>query len=212
MPGQPRKHHYVPQFYLANFTVAGNAEGRLFVFDKSEKKQWKSTPKGTAHKRDFHKAELGAGEDPMIVEKKLGEIEGQWSRAVRSVIENESLPNDESFGDLMLFGAFMAVRVPRIRDTLSQTLDRLSKSQIQLMLATAEGRAFFRRIVEEQGNQKLSDDEFQKLVAFGLSRDYDVNFDQTWHVQQMLRMGIQLAPFSVCGSGPCGSPRTMLLV
>lgn len=193
MAGQPRKHHYVPQFYLAGFTKNGCKDGELYVLDKERGKIWTSTPKGSAHKRDFHAIEPAPGGDPMGVEKSLAQVEGQWSAALAAVIDKRVLPEDDSFGDLMMFVAFMAVRVVRIRNILSNFIDRVSKAEIQLMLATKEGQEHFRKTLEELGHE-MSDDEFEQLVSFGKGDEYDVNFEQTWHVQEMVRMAVTHAP------------------
>ena len=193
MAGQPRKHHFVPQFYLAGFTQSDSKDGDLFVLDKERKATWKSTPKGTAHKRDFHAIDDKAGGDAMAIEKKLAHLEGQWSAVLADVIETRAIPEDESFGDLMMFVAFMAVRVPPIRNILSDFIDRLSKAQINMMLSTKEGQASFRKTLADLGHTMI-DEEFERLVEFGRSEEYDVNYEQTWHVQEMVRMGITLAP------------------
>ncbi len=153
MAGQPRKHHYVPQFYLAGFTKNDCKEGDLYVLDKEQGKTWKSTPKGSAHKRDFHAIDPEPGGDPMAVEKAMAQVEGQWSAALADVIEKKALPEDESFGDLMMFVAFMAVRVMRIRDIVSDGIDRVSKAEIQLTLATENGREHFRKTLAELGHE-----------------------------------------------------------
>jgi hypothetical protein len=191
---QPRKHHFIPQFYLAGFSASGQADGDLYVLDQRQRKRWKSTPKGTAHKRDFHTTDFGPNEDPMVIEKKLADFEGRWANVVRLVIENRSLPEDQLFADLMFFVAFMAVRVPRIRATLSQFFDGVVKSLIHATLSTPGGMASFRRSIEEQTGRKLTDQEFNQYRTFGLSQQYDADFDQTWHVQEMLQMGVYLAP------------------
>jgi hypothetical protein len=193
LTGQPRRHHYVPQFYLAGFTKNNSKKGDLHVLDKERGKTWKSTPRGTAHKWDFHAIDAGPDGDAMAIEKALGRLEGQWSASLASVIASESLPDGDSFGDLMMFLAFMAVRVPRIRDILSDFIDRVSKAEIQLMLATSEGKSHFRRSLADLGHA-MSDEEFEQLVQFGRSGQYDVNFEQTWHVQEMVRMAATLAP------------------
>ncbi len=193
MGDQPRKHHFVPEFYLAGFTIADTRDAVLYVLDKDQLRQWPSTPRQTAHKRDFHAIDPRNGSDPMVVEKALSQLEGKWASTLRSVVQNQKLPADDSFGDLMVFVAFMAVRVLRIRDILSGFIDRVSKSMFQLRLATDEGRAGLRRTLEDLG-RKLSDQEFDELVQFARSGEYEVNFEQTWHVQEMVRMAIVLAP------------------
>ncbi len=81
----------------------------------------------------------------------------------------------------------------RIRNILSEFIDRVSKSEIQLMLSTNEGRAGFRKTLGDLGHS-MTDKEFDTLVQSGLHGHYDVDYEQTWHVQEMLKMGLTLAP------------------
>jgi hypothetical protein len=170
---QPRKHHYVPKFYLAGFTDNQIADGDLHIVDTSRLKTWVAKPKEAAHQRDFHEVEIGPETDPMAVEKILGQCEGKWSTVLRNVLEKLSLPNDDTFGDLMMFVAFMAVRVPRIRETISNFLDEVRRKE-----------EFARKWLEQQGHQ----------VESATENDFD-KFDQTWHVRQMIRMAIKLGPW-----------------
>jgi hypothetical protein len=171
MPNQPRKHHYVPQFYLAAFTDSGTVDGNLHVIDTTRLKTWVSKPKDAAHQRDFHEVDVGPESDPMGVEKILGQFEGRWSTVLRSVLELRALPADNAFADLMIFIAFMAVRVPRIRETISNFLEEVRRKE-----------EFARKCLEQQGHQ------------VGATTDDFEAFDQTWHVQQMVRLAIGLAP------------------
>ncbi len=202
----PRKHHFVPRFYLAGFTGNGMPEGRLYVLDKAKEKQWPSTAKGTGHQRDFHSVDLGPGVDPMGVEKKLAHMEGQQSTVLNRILEEEALPpdNDEAVGDLMGFVAFMAVRVPRIRNTIEDFVDRAERERARSLLATEEGQDTFRKSMEAlkatlspakraEVERFLEDDpDLSKMAEFAGSDRYVVSYDQTWDVQTMLRMGITL--------------------
>jgi Protein of unknown function (DUF4238) len=190
---QPRKHHQVPQFYLAGFTKSDSKDGDLYVLDKKQRKIWISTPTGTAHKRDFHRINVGPDVDPMAIEKALGQLEGRWSAILKSVVEKQAIPDGEPFADLMMFVAFMAVRVSRIRDILSNFIDRVSKTEIQMMFHTKEAQADFRKALADLG-RSMSDAEFEELVRFAQSGEYEVNFEQTWHVQEMVEMASTLAP------------------
>ncbi len=192
MSNQPRRHHYVPQFYLAGFTETGKPNGLIHVLDKQRGKTWPSNPNGVAHQRDFHAID-DANCDPMSVEKALSKLEGQWSAALRRVIEARCLPEDESFGDLMVFVAFMAVRVVRIRQTLADAMDRVTKSLIWTTLSTEQGRSQFREHLAAAGHP-VTDKQFGDLVEFGQRGEYVVDYDQTWHVQQMIKMALVLAP------------------
>lgn len=170
---QPRKHHYVPQFYLAGFTDNKTSEGNLHVVDIEHQKMWVAKPKDTAHQRDFHRIDIGPDSDPMGIEKALGVLEGRWSTAVRHVVEENRIPgaDEEIFGDLMMFIAFLHVRVPRIRETIDDFLARVKKKEkfAQRQLA-AEGKPV----------------EFVSNWA---------ELDQTWHVQVMIENAILVAPY-----------------
>lgn len=172
MANQPRKHHYVPQFYLSGFTDDGTVDGNLSVLDTGRMKEWTSKPKNAAHRRDFHEIDGGPSGDPMIVERRLGQFEGKWSAVLRDVIDRQQLPDDESFGDLMMFLAFMAVRVPRIRNTTTTFIDEVKSKE-----------KFAKQWLEKQGQVVQLEDE-----------DRDDEFGQTWHVQQMIQMAVTLAP------------------
>ena len=49
-----RNHHYVSQFYLRGFSKNGKKE-KLFVYNKEQKKYFKSNPRNIASKRDFNR-------------------------------------------------------------------------------------------------------------------------------------------------------------
>lgn len=172
MPNIPHNHHVVPVFYLAGFTDDGTAEGNLHVIDTTRLKSWDCKPKNAARQRDFHEIDIGSDRDPMVVEKTLAYFESKWSTVLRSVLDQRSLPTDDSFGDLMMFIAFMAVRVPRIRETISNFLEEVQRKE-----------EFARKWLEKQGQQ----------VELTPNNDFDT-FDQTWHVQQMIQMAIELGP------------------
>jgi hypothetical protein len=142
----------------------------------------------------------------MFVERALGKWEGRWSRVVRTVIDQQALPQDESIADLLAFVAFMAVRVPRIRGEIADFLDKASKAELRATMASSQGRERFRQVIETYA-QTLStserakverymkdDTDFEELTAFVNSDNYTVNYDQTWHVQTMIQNALRLLP------------------
>jgi hypothetical protein len=209
MSKQPRKHHYVPQFYLAGFTDNGIASGTLYVLDKSKQTQWSSTPKDSAHQRDFHAVDLGPNIDPMGVEKRLAIFEGQQSVVLKRILDDEALPGsgDEAIGPLINLVALLAVRVPRIRQTVSDFIDQAEKMALRALFATKKGRDQFRQFVEQNKAtldpmqraevERLlrKDSDLDEMAEFVGSGRYTVSYDQTWEVQMMLRMTITLMPW-----------------
>jgi len=213
MAKQPRKHHYVPQFYLAGFTQNGRQDGRLYVLDRSEKTQRPSSPENTAHQRDYHAVALGPSVDRMGVEKALATVEGQQAAVLRRVLGEQDLPpeDDEAIADLMAFVALMAVRIPRFRELVSDFIDRAEKAQARAMFASEAGRASFTAAMDallptlgplkrkEVENFLADDPDLAKMAEFVNSDSYRISYgrdeqDRTWDVQTMLRMSIVLIP------------------
>src|SRR5437764_8841530 len=123
MANQPVKHHYVPQFYLAGFTASGQRDDILHVLDKRLRRTWKARPRGVGFEEDFYSIDAtapGADGDDAVIEKKLSVLEGKWSAALKSTIDNRRLPqDDDTLGDLYQFIAFTAIRGVRIRRIIS---------------------------------------------------------------------------------------------
>ena len=151
MNNQPRKHHYIPQFYLRGFTKTNSNDGKLYVFDKSRVRSWDSSPKNAAHQNDFYAIDVNDTDDKMFVEKELSNLEGKWSSVLKWVIENESVPADELFDELMMFVAFMYSRTPKIRNKTNDFTDKILRPINHQMVATPERQKHLRLQLEEKG-------------------------------------------------------------
>jgi hypothetical protein len=189
MPDQPRKHHYVPKFYLAGFTKSGTADGDLHVLDQRQRRRWGPvTPANVAHQRDFYAIDARPDGDRMAIEKAFGEIEAACSRVIHDVIERKELPAGEDHDILLNFVALMAVRVPAIRKSIDETM----KSLLRKMFNTDEG---WQRLKEASGTSGEKDDfSREEMMAFINGDDYTLELDRSWHVGMMLELGRRLVP------------------
>ena len=188
MANRPRKHHYVPAFYLAGFTVSGLDDARLHVFDQSQIKTWPATPRTTGYARDFYTIDLGPGVDPAGFESGvLARVEGESSPVIRTAIETERLPEGRDFDVLLNFVAVMAVRTPRIRGLVGQVTNLVVKEAVQSLVATDEGWREFQNYCDNAGIRE-SDDEAEQMRQFILSGEYEVDLDQTSHVQKIVEL------------------------
>jgi hypothetical protein len=187
MNNRPRKHHYVPAFYLAGFTESGSRTDRLFVFDQGQIKSWPSTPENSAHQRDYNSIDLGPEVDPAYFESNvLAKAEGEFSRVIRESISEQALPAGADFNVLMNFVAVTMARTPRIRQLTNQVTDLLLKKIVLERVASEEGWKDFRRCCTEAGVD-LADpgtaDEFREFI---LSKQYSIDLDQTSHVKFLI--------------------------
>jgi hypothetical protein len=74
----PRKHHFVPQFYLRGFTGDND---QLFVVDRPSEKTFRTSPKNVAAERDFNRVDV-EGLAPDAIEKALADFEGKVAPAL----------------------------------------------------------------------------------------------------------------------------------
>jgi hypothetical protein len=78
----PKKHHYLPQFYLRGFCPAGD----LWLYDREKGKCHKSRPKAVAFRKGFYAAQGTDGElDYAEVEERLGVVERQAAPVIRKL-------------------------------------------------------------------------------------------------------------------------------
>jgi len=103
---------------------------------------------------------------------------------IRETVTSKRLPTGEDFDVLMNFVALSFLRVPSIRTTHSDFIDRVGKSIARRAFLGEDGAKRLPENLAAEG-KSISDEELQKLQAFVESDDYTVNMDQNWHVQTM---------------------------
>lgn len=97
-----RRQHYVPKFYLRNFSQNNKSIG-LYRFIEGKIIE-RASIKDSFWKEYFY------GEDASV-ENKLAEYERKWSNIISSVIEREQLPDNEK--ELVLLRFFMLITSAR---------------------------------------------------------------------------------------------------
>jgi Protein of unknown function (DUF4238) len=87
---EPKLHHYVPRFYLAQFL---DANGKLWAYDKLTDRVFRTTPSKIAAEKQFYRLPdfVVAGNDPLSIEKALSKLESQASSIIGRVISELSL-------------------------------------------------------------------------------------------------------------------------
>src|SRR5687768_11444215 len=99
--GRARKHHFVPQFYLAGFTPSGTRDDSLFVLDRQTGRQWQSSLTDAGCERDFYMLELDGKNDPQAIESFFARVEDHGAQALRRVVETGEVPTGEDYNKLI---------------------------------------------------------------------------------------------------------------
>jgi hypothetical protein len=118
---EPRRHHYVPQFYLRRFC---DANGRLWAWDKAGDRVFQTSPNAIANETDFYRLRNfeEQGQDPYILEKQLAQMEnqaaaitGQWLDWLRILDPGRKIPIPKVHRYIV--ARFMVIQHLRTADT-----------------------------------------------------------------------------------------------
>jgi hypothetical protein len=181
-----RRHHVIPQLYLAGFTNSGEKDGLLYAHDLSQLKTWKAKPANVAFVKDFYKIDA-PGIDADAIEKSFWEIEGQAARVLKKIIELNRLPaRRKGYGILMQFMAQLVMRRPSVRENLTQTTEKLLRmvDQMHASFPDDQLRAKFDRLREQNPDMPEVDlDAFREFVK---SDEYTIEFPQNFHINNLM--------------------------
>nr|WKN39241.1 DUF4238 domain-containing protein [Tunicatimonas sp. TK19036] len=150
----PRKHHFIPQYYLKGFSIP-NSE-KVWVYDKEDKQKEPFSPniEKIATERDFYKLNLYEGdEDTRVLEDYFAnKIEGPANLILDKILKKERI--DILDKDIMSFYIYSMIRrVPDAKKRAKQIIPTLSDSMLKETKEMIESNPKFQ-------NYTISEKEF----------------------------------------------------
>jgi hypothetical protein len=132
-----RNHHYVPRWYLKNFSRDPGKKSRIYVYDKYEDRIFHATPASVASEIGFYDYPNAAGGEE--VEAAFQQIEAPTATIVRRIILEKSLRTLQENERAML-ALFVAVQILRVKEHREQftIIDGLLRSALAVDGATPE--------------------------------------------------------------------------
>lgn len=120
-----KNHHYVPQFYLRNFSMNGHSIG--MYLNKHEKFVADASIKRQAYTEFLY----GETED---IENLLMEIEGKSSSIINRIINTQTIPSKatEEYHQLAMFLLLSEARVQKTANSNNELLDKLAKTILRM--------------------------------------------------------------------------------
>lgn len=178
-----RKHHYLPQSYLAAFTETGEKDGQFRVLDVETGETFQTSPLNVGARRDFNRVDMD-GHRLDAVETALAPFEGDAVNAVRRVIQSQQFPSDDDWNWILNLLGLIAVRNPRLRGSFNRFHEQVLR---QLGDFLASDKRLFDHYVQkardagEDINPDVPFEEFQRFIQSG-----DFRFE--FHPQGNLRV------------------------
>lgn len=124
MVTEPRKHHYLPRFYLRGFAAG---ERGLFQVEKCTGRAVRASINDLAAIRDFHRIDADGVEDPFQLERELAEVEGLLASELAAALAGGLVSADVHAGLVQLL-SLLRFRVPAVREFFEGSLRQYVRS------------------------------------------------------------------------------------
>ncbi|MEW5913308.1 MAG: DUF4238 domain-containing protein [Thermodesulfobacteriota bacterium] len=121
---QPRKHHYLPQFYLRGFSPDGNSVHQI---EKPSLRSYVCSIRDAAAIRDYHELDYAHSEDSNGLEKELAKIESNLAVTLRHVVDY-GIDSTNIFSELIQLVSLMRVRIPAYKKFIEDSLRQQVRS------------------------------------------------------------------------------------
>lgn len=176
---EPRRHHYVPQCWLAGFAEDREHNSRLWVTDFSLKKQWPSSPINAGHIRDFYRLP-DPSPDPIAVEKFFSALENDVAPVLK-LLDNQRRPANEDELDLILtFMAYQFVRLPSFRPFMLEVAARITREAFAKYLHSKET---WKAGLQEAGlDPEVPGASYEAAREFFESGKWNITAETDWHM------------------------------
>ncbi len=177
-----RRHHYLPQSYLAAFTDTGHKGGQFFVLDIQKGHSFRTSPLNVGAERDFNRVDV-EGHAPDAIENALAPFECEAVAAIRRVIDSEAFPTDSDWNLILNLLGLIAVRNPKLRGSFNRSREQILRRISDLLVSDEkmwDHHVERARIAGEGINNGVSIEDARRFVENG---DYRIEF----HPQENLR-------------------------
>ncbi|MHC4462221.1 MAG: DUF4238 domain-containing protein [Planctomycetota bacterium] len=133
----PKKHHYLPQFYLEHFKISpqGGKYPHIYRIEKSASPKATSPAiKDTGCKRDYHTLDFdNHDKDRRTAENALSKIESDQAHLVDSICENTKIAEDQK-SPLAELITTMRFRVPAFKRNIESFLEGIVESTFKILM------------------------------------------------------------------------------
>lgn len=124
----PKAQHYIPRFYLKNFSVAHGNAHQINVVDLKDNKKYLTSIQNVGQERGYYNIEI-EGEVILSHEPALAELEGKIAPVLNKLIDymNPNVLTPDERVLISIFCSTLMSRVPHQRETMEQMIVGLQK-------------------------------------------------------------------------------------
>lgn len=179
----PRKHHYLPQFYLEGFKILPQKGGKSHIWQiekGGEQRHYSPAIEYTGCIRDYHSLDHNEQEpDHKTIESLLSNIEGKHADLVRCITDSKCIDSSQ-IGELAEFISLLRYRVPSFASHVETTHRKIVIDTFKIMYQAGKfgtppetiRKMFETKGIDDTLNIKISNWKIvQQMLEVGLSSE-----------------------------------------
>lgn len=178
-----RRHHFLPQAYLAQFTDTGIKKGQFFVLDVETGHRFRTSPKKVAVELDFNRVDI-EGIPPDFVENSFAPMEQEAVRAIENTIASGEFPTDEDYSAILHLIGLVAVRNPLLRRLFNRAREQTIRHISEILVSDEKIWNCQIQKARQNGIEIPDSVSFREMKCFIENGKYKLEF----HPQDNLRL------------------------
>jgi hypothetical protein len=184
VPQETIRQHYVPHFYLSNFT---DTSGFFQVFDKPSHSFFSpKSPKSVAYSKYFYAQETGKKDQlSQEIEGFLKGFDDYISKNIRSTIQNilsTEVIRDSDIYVISVLAANLYLRGVHVRNILRKLEGELAKEVMRIEANRPGFKNKAKEILLRESGEEISNEELDNLVNILKEKGYDLEVDNSLHL------------------------------
>lgn len=186
MQSVARRHHFLPQGYLAGFTDTGRKDGTLHVLDLKAQRTFRTTPLNVAVEKDFKRIDID-GKPPDAIESALAPIEDRAIQAIRRVIESGEFPSDSDHNLILNLLSLILAQNPKSRRNLNSIRTLEADEKLKWLVASQANWEHHLSLAREAGEEFKGDLSYERAREFVEDRRYTIDFNNEGTLREEFR-------------------------
>lgn len=187
---EPKRQHYLPQFYLEGFS----RDGLIWIFDRETGKYRRDGLSNTAVIKKYYSIEGAEEIEKTKIESMFSLIEGRAACVIKKLDLSQQITKNE-WEVLAVFLGFLFSRVPQYERTIQEITEKTVKLMMRSEFGTSERIQTVMKQLEEEGVKSPPDTTPEDMVNLFQSGEYTVKTPRNISLYSMLDIGFKLANY-----------------
>lgn len=189
-----KRHHFVPQCYLKSFSLQKKKAFQVQCFDRVERRAFTASTTNVAAERYFNRIDID-GQPSDIFERAMASFEDELGPALQRIISAASLQNKDDRAILLNFICLLAIRNPRLRETMRLVREQTTRIAMDMVLSSKDRWEEYTKNARVAGHlNDTADISYEDMKEFFDKATYRMDVTPESHTGTEMRIFDQTLP------------------